>query len=445
MISFDDSLPCLVRLVRDELGVEALEQGVFWRDGSGRLSFVTRTEFTAEARAAFVGAAKKELGAYADEGVLLRPDDLGETGLLESDAPLGMRVLVQDQSILLIERRFVGQDWLTPPSVFGEKEVPPIATFWSHKGGVGRTTALAVAAAHMARRGKAVLAIDLDLEAPGLGSVLLGSALLPEDRTPRYGTLDWYVENGLQSLEEDFLDDLIGVSAFGGSRGRVEVIPALGGMSQNHPANVIAKLARAYVEDPDPEGGPPKTFLDQTRDLVQRVSMFRSYDAILVDARAGLNESAAASLLGLGADILLFGLNTPQSMAGFRLLLAYLAGFLPATDVSTDWRLRLKMVHSKASADPDDQRKFRDRSYEIFAEFLYEEGTPDDLATMSTFNFDIDDPDAPHVPWVVLDDANFRDFDPLANPELLEEAYVERTFANFIAGLSGRLFPDEAE
>jgi hypothetical protein len=301
----------------------------------------------------------------------------------------------------------------------------------------------------MARQGKAILVVDLDLEAPGLGSTLLGptrltTAILSEDRTPKYGTLDWYVENGLQPLGNDFLDDLIGVSALGASRGRVDVVPALGRMSQEHPANVIAKLARAYVEDPAPNGNPPKTFLDQTRDLVRTLSRFRAYDAILVDARAGLNESAAAALLGLGADVLLFGLNTPQSMEGFRLLLAYLAGFLPETDRSADWRLRLKMIHAKATASPEDHRRFRDRSFEIFAEFLYEESVPDE-PIMDNFNFDIDDPDAPHAPWRILDDANYRDFDPLAKPELLDETYVARTFDNFINGLSGRLFSNEAE
>jgi hypothetical protein len=369
--------------------------------------------------------------------------------LLLGEAAPGMHVLVGDRSILLIERRFVGQDWLTPPAAVPEEGAPPIATFWSHKGGVGRTTALAVAAAQMARQGKVILTVDLDLEAPGLGSILLGPtglapAPLPEDRTPRYGTLDWYVENGLQPLGEDFIDDLIGVSALGASRGRVDVVPALGKMSQVHPANVIAKLARAYVEDPGPAGSRPKTFLDQTRDLVHKLSRFRAYDAILIDARAGLNESAAAALLGLGADVLLFGLNTPQSMAGFRLLLAYMAGFLPATDISTDWRLRLKMIHAKASADPDDHRTFRDRSFEIFAEFLYEESSPYE-PSIDSFNFDIDDPDAPHASWRILDDANFRDFDPLAKPELLDETYVTRTFDNFVNGLSGRLFPNGAQ
>src|SRR5205823_883844 len=43
-----------------------------------------------------------------------------------------------------------------------------IVTFYSYKGGVGRTVALANIGVLLARRGKRVLLVDCDLEAPGL-------------------------------------------------------------------------------------------------------------------------------------------------------------------------------------------------------------------------------------------------------------------------------------
>ena len=43
-----------------------------------------------------------------------------------------------------------------------------IVTFYSFKGGVGRTMALANTAVSLAQRGRRVLAVDFDLEAPGL-------------------------------------------------------------------------------------------------------------------------------------------------------------------------------------------------------------------------------------------------------------------------------------
>src|SRR5665213_1718886 len=45
-----------------------------------------------------------------------------------------------------------------------------IVTFYSYKGGVGRTMALVNTAAALTQQGKRVLAVDFDLEAPGLPS-----------------------------------------------------------------------------------------------------------------------------------------------------------------------------------------------------------------------------------------------------------------------------------
>ena len=52
-----------------------------------------------------------------------------------------------------------------------------ISTFYSFKGGVGRTMALVNAAVELAQRGRRVLAVDFDLEAPGLDTFdILGAA-----------------------------------------------------------------------------------------------------------------------------------------------------------------------------------------------------------------------------------------------------------------------------
>ena len=55
-----------------------------------------------------------------------------------------------------------------------------IITFYSYKGGVGRTLALANMATQMVRWGRRVLLVDFDLEAPGLDSMLRGLRRLHE-------------------------------------------------------------------------------------------------------------------------------------------------------------------------------------------------------------------------------------------------------------------------
>ena len=71
-----------------------------------------------------------------------------------------------------------------------EKQIstPRTITFYSFKGGVGRTTALTHVASILAMRGLKVVAVDLDLEAPGLSTAF---NLNPQ---PKYGIVDYFYE-----------------------------------------------------------------------------------------------------------------------------------------------------------------------------------------------------------------------------------------------------------
>ncbi|MXW35498.1 MAG: ParA family protein, partial [Chloroflexi bacterium] len=60
-----------------------------------------------------------------------------------------------------------------------------VTTFYSLKGGVGRTMALVNTAVELVRRGRRVLAVDFDLEAPGLDTF---GVLRPADDVP--GVID---------------------------------------------------------------------------------------------------------------------------------------------------------------------------------------------------------------------------------------------------------------
>lgn len=68
-----------------------------------------------------------------------------------------------------------------------------VTTFYSFKGGVGRTMALANVAVDLARRGKRVLVVDFDLEAPGLDTFDL-----PRPDDSKLGVVD-FVQHYLQS------------------------------------------------------------------------------------------------------------------------------------------------------------------------------------------------------------------------------------------------------
>lgn len=62
-----------------------------------------------------------------------------------------------------------------------------IVTFYSYKGGVGRTLALANIGVLLAKHGKRVLLMDWDLEAPGLERYF--QPFLPEGFSPGQGVI----------------------------------------------------------------------------------------------------------------------------------------------------------------------------------------------------------------------------------------------------------------
>jgi cellulose biosynthesis protein BcsQ len=428
---YDDALPIFASIVSRTLGLEALLTNLFLRDATGRLTFIVRQELQKEVVRKIAADAAAALSPYvtnADEAVGT-PQSIFDSTL--SQAQAGRIEFVRHAAftgfVRVVERRIVGHDWLSPPRepVPG---LPPVVVFASHKGGVGRSTALAVTATDFASTNLNVLAVDLDLEAPGLGGMLLDEGAAPE-----FGALDFFVESSLQPLGTEFAQMMIGISPLTHGQGVVDVLPATGRRSQQHPQNVLGKIARAYLDSPADDHR-TKTFLEQTRELLRKVSERRRYDAILVDVRAGLNESAAAAILGLGADVLLFGVNTPQTFEGYRYLLSHLAMFRPEPTEQTDWRLRLKMIHAKAAAKSDEWKSFRDASFNLFSEQLYEED-----ATGDAFNFDIDDPQAPHSPWLILNDSNYLEFNPLQNQSQLGALLYERTFSSLLRGLKDRL------
>ena len=78
-----------------------------------------------------------------------------------------------------------------------------IATFYSFKGGVGRSMALANIACLLALRGLNVLIVDFDLEAPGIDKYFQD---LPAHESPNGGLLNllWKMKEGGDSVSIDW-------------------------------------------------------------------------------------------------------------------------------------------------------------------------------------------------------------------------------------------------
>lgn len=443
-VRFDDSLLILSAVIAAELGESALAGGTVLRDAVGRLAFFADTAIDNATAERISERLRKELGAYArTDRAVAGADDYGANSVLQDASAL--QIVCGPHRIRLVDRRLVGADWLRAPVPAAPP--PPRFVFASLKGGVGRSTALTVVAAHLAAHGQRVLAIDLDMEAPGLGSLLLTRETLPE-----FGILDALVENNLSGLDETFYADLIGPSALARHGGRIDVIPAFGTRSLKNPSDVLAKIARAYAEDVKPDGT-VATLLDQVHDVVAHYSDPNRYDIILIDARAGLHETTASAILGLGAEVLLFGLDEPQTFHGYAALLAHLSRFLPQGKALPEWAERLTMVQGKAPADANVRAGFAQRCQELFGAAGF--GGPPPASTdvplpAGPFNqvpWDDELPDEQVLPdeWsireplAVLNDTRFQLFQPYERRDLLENEIYQTTFGMLIKSIEDAL------
>lgn len=425
-ITFDQALPMLISTLADNAGPEFAQSGVIVRDASGRLAFVSSrlAESGSETETLNASVAEK-LGGYAREGGAIRFSDApGAQAVL--DASDAMPIQVEDHFYSLLDRRIVGSGWLNTPVSGGSN--PPRFVFATLKGGVGRSTALSVTAADLARRGRNVLVIDLDLEAPGLGELLLS-----EGRRPKYGVIDYLVDNGVVGIPNARLGEFIGTSDLTTAEGgRVDVMPALGTASDDYPENVLPKLSRAMTEDINGDG--VVTVDRQISSMIDAVTHRNQYDVILIDSRAGLSELAAPAVLGLGATVLFFGTAQQQTYQGYRKLFAafqLLAQREKAAGGDAEWRSALRPVYAKASMNKDAIALFSEEVFELFSEHIYDEedfsGSIDDA-----FRFAQDDMTAPHQPLMIPFTQSFLDFDPLLRPSQLDSDFYEQTYRSFL-------------
>ena len=233
-----------------------------------------------------------------------------------------------------------------------------VSTFYSYKGGTGRTMALANVAWILAATGKRVLTIDWDLEAPGLHRYLAPFLSDPEC-TQTEGLLDWVYEYLVAvtepgpELPANWADAYAEISGFASStnwqfpgEGCLHFISA--GRQDAGYAERVNKLDwfRLYTE----HGG--KAFLE---------SAFRQarehYDHILVDSRTGVADTSGICTVQLPDQLVaLFTLNN-QSINGC----SEVAKHAQAARKAEGRELQVLPVATRVELAEDDRLKKRQR------------------------------------------------------------------------------------
>ncbi|WP_394438944.1 KGGVGR-motif variant AAA ATPase [Sphingobium naphthae] len=431
MTTFDQSLPLFINVVADVWGSDAITNNLFLRDPVGRLTLVVLDSGkTGVEREELSKAVDEVLGGYADpSGIsVATPEELFDESLREPG--IGIAVPIDQATfqghVRLVDRRVVGADWLRRP--IEENSVIPRLFFVSLKGGVGRSTALCVLAAHLAASGRRVLAIDMDLEAPGLGTMLLDNTTLPQ-----FGLLDYLVETNLGVVEDLFLSDMLGFSQLSGGRGSITVVPALGTRANDSPLNVLSKLARAYL--PSENDPALNSFTAKIDKLIGRLTAAGDYDVVLVDARAGLHESTAAAAVALQGNTLVFGMDQPQTYAGYRALLAQ-----QALTLGPDWTTRIHIVEARVGADGP-SGEFISNMIDILPnwyEIKKDSEIPlEDLHETFEIGWDVNTPaeliiDQEIDHTYIYESDLFNKFDPLEHPDLLSKGIYSAVYDEFL-------------
>ena len=398
------------------------------RDVYGRLRVALNVNRQEQAEAiGQLQTALGSLGRFAGEPrVLCRDDTFDPTTIFDDPSTLLFQVPKSDLSVRLLDRQVTGQDWLLRSGTngSGSSGFVPRLVFFGLKGGVGRSTALAMLAFQLAKSGKQVLAIDLDLESPGLSGLLM-----PPDRLADFGIVDWLIEDAV-GQNDDVPRRMISVSPLSANlRGEVRVAAA----PAHDDPYYLDKLSRVYGDVPGKSG--PQRFSDRIRRLVELLVAQEKPNVILIDSRAGLHDLAAVSIVGLGSTVFLFGSDTAQSWQGYKLLFAH---WQSRPDIARFVRERLKMV---SGLFPDHEQaaraqSFLERSHALFTETLYDEIAPgDENSNEELFNFTMQDTSAPHFPLRVKWDNRFQEFDPLQIEKgLFSEDEIRASFGEFLDG-----------
>lgn len=346
-------------------------------------------------------------------------------------------------NVWVVDRLATEANWTR---IAPEAEGTSRIVFFSIKGGVGRSTALAATAWHLAQAGQRVLVLDLDLESPGLSS-----ALLPPERQPMYGITDWLVEDLVDNGDVIF-DSMVATSNLSHD-GEIHVVPAHGAEHGEY----IAKLGRVWM---------PKLHKDGTREtwsarlerLLQALEARIQPDVVLIDSRSGIDEIASACITDMGANlILLFALEGNQTWIGYQMLFEQ---WLRA-GVAQQIRERLQVV---GAIVPELDRVeylagLREHSYEIFVDTLYDEIAPIHAKEVGRrpdgtwqvdrlsegWNFDETDEGAPHHPWAVNWHRSFAGLRSLQGRlAVIDPQEVQSVFGSVIDGVSSVVNPRKA-
>ncbi len=225
-------------------------------------------------------------------------------------------------------------------------------TFYSYKGGVGRTLALANVAHYLALLGQKVVTIDFDLEAPGLHYKLFP---VDPNRSFSPGLVD-YVNDQISgdNAERAILDYIIPVNTLPGATGQIWLLPAGGAPNPAYWAKLSSIPWNHLIYGDEATGS--VMFLE----LKEKIREALQPDFLLIDARTGITEIGGVATSLLADKLVCLLTSSRESLDGSRVVLRALSRSLRAPGAGP---LRIFPVLSRVPVrHRDTERQIIDRA-----------------------------------------------------------------------------------
>lgn len=234
---------------------------------------------------------------------------------------------------------------------------PRITAFYGFKGGVGRTTTLAVLAWRLAQAGQRVVCVDLDLEAPGLSSVLLREPV-PENEP---GVIDAILTHAITG--KVLAPPPVTPVSIHGVDG--VFLAHAGHLSDTY----VEKLARLDIVHREEGPSPVHAALN---DLLKVIRSSLNPDHILIDCRSGLHDLAGLALHDLTHVDVLVGRGDSQELNGLRVLLPPLL----RRRAEPDQHFLILRTFHRAPVEESEVARQREDLYGTLADLLYKDQPP---------------------------------------------------------------------
>ena len=181
-----------------------------------------------------------------------------------------------------------------------------IISFYSYKGGVGRTIALIETAYNLVKAGKRVLLLDLDIEAPSLHNIF-AEKVNAVGNGVAYGIVEYLYRKTVQLQNDVSIEHIFCPLELQNVPGEMFLIPALKEMNKDY-LYQTERLQTVQLQE-----------LDSFKEIFDYIKNVLNVDIVIIDTRSGFNKWGSLSLLTLSDQVIFVAFPNSENVEGLNI------------------------------------------------------------------------------------------------------------------------------